>query len=81
MNQLWIQLVISLAGIMVGLFGLFKYFLRHLEKKNGTIERMSQLFTEEMRNSTEKHAEMHEKTNNMILRMGEILTELKYKKQ
>ena len=46
MNEVYIQIILTVGGIFGGLFLLVKYFLNHLEKKNGHMERIAQRFNE-----------------------------------
>lgn len=45
-TQVIIQIVVTLGAIFAGLFGLVKYFLKHLETKNGHLERVAKSFAE-----------------------------------
>ena len=50
MNEVWLQLILSMAGFFFGLFALIRYFLKHLEKKDASMERMSKDFSNTINN-------------------------------
>ena len=45
-TQVIVQLVVMLGAVFTGIFALVQYFLKHLEKKDGHMERTAKEFAE-----------------------------------
>lgn len=46
-----IQIIIMMGGTFTGIFAIFKYFLNHLQQKNGHMERMAADFSKALKDT------------------------------
>lgn len=61
MDNIFVQLIVTVGSIFLGFFALIKYFLKHLEYKNGTIERIAKDFTTTISNHLHDDVQVKQK--------------------
>ena len=80
----WTQIILTIlatvGAIMTGFFALIRYFLKHLEKKNGHIERIASDFNKTVTNHIHdagiKSAEQNKTFEHLISAIEKLLNKL-----
>lgn len=80
MSDVWIQLILSMAGFFVGLFALIRYFLKHLEKKDASMERMTDKFSTTINNHLHDDVKVKQKLVDSNLALTKAVDRLADKK-
>jgi len=80
MDNIWIQLIITVGGIFVGLFTLVRYFLKHLEKKDNSMERIADNFNSTISNHLHEDVQVKQKLVDSNKALTKAIDNLVYKK-
>ena len=76
---MFVQIGFTIVGFFTGFFALVKYFLKHLEKKNGHLERITNDFNETVKNHLRHSQDTQTKLTNSNDNLTRVLERLMQK--
>ena len=76
MDNIFLQLILTVGSIFLGFFALVKYFLKHLELKNGHMERIANKFNDTVIYHFSKNTEVSAKLTSSNKALGKAVDRL-----